>query len=121
MNNYSLRLIKVYKYGQYQEYEDVVTQFEWSIIFTDGVSESSSAGITRLPTPPEGITLKPIDELTDDDYFGWIMQDIGPEGWARIQQINQDQCAKLTKELEYQIHYDVSIEAVQLYNKILEI
>jgi hypothetical protein len=121
MLKHAIRVIKVFKYGEYGEYDDVITQFDWAIVFTDGVSESASAGRTTMPLPPPGITLKPIDEVTDEDYLEWVLQDIGASTWESMQQVNTQRCERLTRELEYQVHYDVSIEAIQLYNKVLEI
>jgi hypothetical protein len=121
MITYHLKPIKVYKYPNYGEHTDVVTQFEWNIYFSDGLSESVAGGMTKLPLPPQGAAITPIDELTDDDYFAYVMEEMGSENWANLLKFHSEECKRITTELEYEVHYDVGAEANFLYNKVLEI
>ena len=102
---YTFKKMKILTDPKVTGYENVISKIHWIITFTDGISESISAGVTNLNISNlEGFT--PIENITDDIIEKWVIDTEGGDNFIqRLINIQTPILNKKTEESKLNVYY----------------
>lgn len=116
------KILKIYVYKEIDGVRNIVTNFDWAIKFTDGVMESVAGGNTWVPEYDPEAPFTPIEDLTESDYRGWILEQMGETQYASLVNFHVSEVQRKTKMLEFDVYFDqTQTSFIPEYNNVIEI
>lgn len=102
---FTFKKVKILTDPSITTYPNVITRVYWSIVFTDGISESTAAGVTDLNTSSIE-NFVDIGDVTDNMLRDWVIAVQGGSAFIEmLKGIHAPVIAKKTEESKLVVYY----------------